>query len=161
MKKRPLTLTAGILGTVAAAFYTVICLLAAFGVGLVTDVNNSINETPGANAVLGFVMIIMIILTAFCVVSLVLNAISISGFACTPEKYVRKRGVIITAIVFNILVALYILYSVFVSFSILNLLIGIVLVAASVLYIVDLCLEKKRVAPETTPNDDQTPTPVQ
>ena len=159
MKKRPLTLTAGILGTVASAFYTVLCLLATFGVGILADAGSDLNATPGATAVLGFAMVIMIILVAICVVTLVLNAVSISGFGCTPENFTKKRGVIITAIVFNLLVFLYILYSVIISFSILNLVIGIVLVAATVLYIVDLCLEKKRVAANGSSGDENQQNP--
>lgn len=139
MKKRPMTLIAGILGTLAFSGYVIttlaINLLAVFAAGVADDIGSELGA-----AVLGLSAIMMMAMAVIFIVPLILNACSISGFKASPEKYAKKKGVIIAAIVFNFLAAI----GCFVIPSIENIIIGVVLIACAVLYIVDLALENKR-----------------
>lgn len=134
--KRVMTLVAGLLGLVFDAIFSVFMII-----GLVAVMDMLGGEKGSATFA-----IIAILEIALGVVSLILNAVSISAFACSAEKYRKKRGLIITTIVFNFLLALLLLLTVFTSASLVTVLVLIASIVAVVLYIVDLCLEGKRVA---------------
>lgn len=141
MKKRALTLTGGILGTIVTAVITVLLTIAALGtLGLTATVGYA-----AAGVVLG---VIMLIFVAFSVTALVLNAVSITAWNGDAQKYAKRRPVIITAVVFNLLLVLYFIYNMAVAgpnaVAIVESIIFIVgLALASIFYIVDLCNENK------------------
>ena len=140
--KRPMTLVAGILGTVFHAIYTLFTLLGISVLIAALGVASDAGYTDSA-AGLGIMFAIFTIIgLALSVTALVLSACSIGCFKADAAKYRKKRGLIITAIVFNALVGIFGL----INFSIWNIFVFLAMVAAIVLYIVDLCLEKKRVA---------------
>ncbi len=125
-----------ILGTVFDAIFSVIMLI---GLTAILEV------AEGATGTATFT-VVAIITIALGVIALVFNAICISGFSCKPETYRKKRGLIITAVVFNFLLALILLITVFNSPQVINILVLLSSIAAGVLLIVDLALENKRVA---------------
>ena len=136
--KRPMTLIGGILGTVFQCFlvYEAFVLAVVFGELLGSD--------TGSEGVL--IMSLIIILLGACVIALVFNAITIAQWAKSPSDFKKKRGYTIAAIVLNFIIVGFALIGFSTSAQITFLaaieLIG--LVAASILMIVDLCLEKKR-----------------
>ena len=136
--KRILTLLAGIVGTVFQAIWSLLMLI---GIAAIFEILSGA-DVEGT----GLLAIIALLEIALGVVALVLNAVSITGFSCTAEKYSKKKGLIITATVFNFLLALLLLISTFSSPNAINILVMIASVVAGVLYIVDMCLEKKRLA---------------
>lgn len=147
--KRPMTLAAGIVATVLNALYVVLTM---FSISIIIAALTSVAGGETA-AVATYVAIVTLISLAVVVVTLVLNAVAITGYKCDAEKYRRKRGVIIAAIVFNmILTVLLIVGMAGGAVGWLDILLLIGSVAASVLYIVDLCLEKKRVAAPVVEN---------
>ncbi|MCM1289454.1 MAG: hypothetical protein NC132_02230 [Corallococcus sp.] len=134
--KRIMTLVGAIIGVVFDAIFSLIMLI---GIA-------AILELLGGEAGATLVAIVGILETALGVVALVFNAIAISGFACTHEKYAKKRGLLITAVVFNFVLAMLLLISLCTSFTALILFVFLASVAAGVLLIVDVCMESKRVA---------------
>lgn len=152
--KRGLTLAGGIIGTVVNAVMSGLLALAAIAMlGLTAGIAGSGDSAAGAVAgayavVLGGIMMIMV---AFAVTALVLNAVAITAWNGDAAKYRKRRGVVITAIVFNLLLVLYYIYNVAVAGANLiaiveSVIFILALAATSVFYIVDLCLEKKRLA---------------
>ncbi len=152
--KRPLALTAYLLSTISMAIYVLLYLIGTIKIFTWAD---------GFN----FSIIFILLITAIFGVTLALNAASISTFKASPEKYKKKKATAVTAIVFNFITVLLLFISLvamsssvgaFLIFPIVALILNdafiaivvIVLVcvlAASILAIVDLCLENKRVAP--------------
>ena len=139
--KRVMNLIGTIIGTVFDAIYTVIMLL---GVTLILQalgmVNESVEGAEGLSAIVGILMLLVVI---FGVVALALNAACIGAYSWKHEKYVKKRGVLIAAIVFNVLLGLLVILS---STEVFAILVFIASLAAATLIIVDMCLEGKRVA---------------
>ena len=137
--KRPMTLTASILGTVMHALYTISELIM---FALVIDLMGGSSVDSSST----IVIVAMVIAMLLSIVSLVFNALSIPSWNKSPAIFRKKRGLVITAIVFNFIVVLLILISCFTSaVGVLDVILMLVIVASSVLYIVDLSIEKKRV----------------
>lgn len=105
----------------------------------------------GANGS-ALVAIIGILETALGVAALIFNAIAITGFSCSPEKYAKKRGLLIAAAVLNFVLAILLLISLCTAFTAMVLVVFLASLAAGVLLIVDICLESKRVANATPVN---------
>ena len=157
--KRPLALTAYLLATCSLALYTVLYLVGIFRILAWAD-------GFGATTILIFAI------TAIYAVALALNAASISTFKATPEKYKKKKGTAIAAIVFNFIAIVFLIislagltseigaffalpmfilvnnYAVFIAILVITLL---CVLAATVLAIVDLALEKNRVSANQKP----------
>ncbi len=154
--KRNNTVIATILGTVANAYQLVINLISVFAIfGLLADAG------AGASvAAMLTVIIITILMLAVLVVAFVLTCRIFKYMNETPEVYKSKKGLIIAAIVFNFLVVLLLCIGGFegsIFGIIMNVLSILLLVATNVLYIVDLCLEKNRVA---NMSSEESSTPV-
>lgn len=137
--KRPMTLTAGILATVMHSVYTIFELIVFAAL---------IDAVAGAGSGAATVVVIMGLTLALSVVSIVFNAIAITAWNKDAERFIKKRGMVITAIVFNFIVALFIIIGMiaYAAVGVVDVLLLLVCIASNVLYIVDLCLEKKRVA---------------
>ena len=137
--KRPLTLTSAILGTVFQG------ILALESIILFIAMMDLVAGATGA----GTLAIVMIITIAIAVLGLIFNILSIPTWNKAPEVFRKKRGVIITAIVFNLLIVVLSLIGYAdegATVNFLSILMLLCLIAASVMYIVDLATEKKRVA---------------
>lgn len=162
--KRGLTLAGGIIGTIVnagvIAFVGITLVPAMFVVGTVAgSATGSTSADAAVGALAGltgmFLVLLIIASLAFAIVALILNAVAIGAWHGDAEKYRRRRGVIIAAIVFNVFVIIYGL----VTFGVLyGSLIAAALVAVSVFYIVDLCLEKNRIAKAQAAQVVQAPT---
>ncbi len=140
--KRPMTLTAFIIGTVVQAIYACFSL---FTLTLVIDLLSASTETTGVVTVVALCLVEL----AFAVVSLVLNALAIKAWNKSPEFYTKGKGKIITATVFNFIMIVLLIIGIAGSTEgvpVLNILIILALIATNVLAYVDLGLEKKRVA---------------
>lgn len=137
--KRPLTLIGFILGTVMHSIYTVAEL---FLIALIIDLIVSAGATTSV-----FTAVILLITVALSIVSLIFNAIAISAWNKSPEGYRKKRGIIITAIVFNFIVVFFLVIGMTSgSVGVLDILLMLSIIAANVLAFVDLGREKRRVA---------------
>lgn len=96
-------------------------------------------------------LIIAAVLTLCAVVALVMNILVIKA-SKNAEKLRSKKRVVIATIVFNLVCGVYLVYTLLISFSILNFLNAAGLIAAAVLMIVDLVkLKKEPVAVVETP----------
>lgn len=141
--KRLNTMIATIIGTTANAIQLIINLVAFLAiVGALADLGN--DSAMVALTVIG----VSIILLAFIIVAFILTCRIFKYMNASSEVYASKKGLIISAIVFNFLVAILLFafgFSGNVSSIIINVLCALALIATNVLYIVDLCLEKNRV----------------
>ena len=133
--KRIMTLVGAIIGVVFDAIFSLLMLI---GIAALLELLDGVS----GSALIG---VIGILLTALGVVTLVFNAMAISVFSCDHEKYLNKRKFLITAIVMNFILALLSFIVMCVEFSAMYLLLFLASVAASVLIIVDMSLESKRV----------------
>ena len=157
--KRGLTLAGSIIGTVFSALSTLGAFLLVLGAFGLASLGGTVEEPEiaGAMVIVGGIYALAL---AFSVTCLDLNAICIKGYKADPEKYHRLRGTIIAAIVFNFLVVVSQIYSLFTTVGAFNIAIGVLvllaLVAANVFMIVDLCLEKKRLQANTITTTEAT-----
>ena len=161
--KRPLALTAYLLATVSLALFVVLYLV------------GTIRLLAWAGG-FGATTIIVFLVAAIYGVALALNAASISSFKASPAKYKKKKATAIAAIVFNFITVLLLFISLvamntsigaFLAFPLFALIpnngfIAILVIvllcvlAATVLAIVDLTLEKKRVYSNPKPAQPET-----
>ena len=91
---------------------------------------------------------IAVVLELFLITSLVLSCVTFGHVNGSPEKYEKRKGVTIATIVFNFLVVIMFIASCFESDAgtiVFALICAAALVAANVLYIMDLTQEKARV----------------
>ncbi|MBQ8444033.1 MAG: hypothetical protein IJX25_01590 [Clostridia bacterium] len=142
--KRVKTLVGGILGVVGVSIFTAVYL---FGLLLIFDILFS----SGASANEG-IIILTLLIAIFNIVTIILNACSISAWSKDKERYSKKKGLIITTIIFNFIVSFYDLYSLITAeeSGLTVMLIYIIAIAftlvANILFIIDLAQEKKRVS---------------
>lgn len=143
--KRINTMVATIMGTVANAYQLVVNLISAFALfGLLADISSGTSMAGVLPTILLILLFVAVIVVAF-----ILTCIIFKYMNATPETYKSKKGLIIAAIVFNFLVVILLCIGGFegaIFGIIMNVLSILLLVATNVLYIVDLCLEKGRVA---------------
>lgn len=133
--KRPLTLTSAILGTVFQG------ILSLSSVILFIELIDYLEGSA-----LTFVLLLTI---AIAVLGLIFNILSIPAWNKTPEVFRKKRGFIITAVVFNLVVVVLSLIGYAggeARVNILSILMLIGLTTASVMFIVDMAIEGKRAA---------------
>ena len=133
--KRPMTLVAGILGTVAQGIVSIL-----MAIGLVTI----LDFAGGADGTATLLFVGILELAVF-VVGLVMSIISITAWAKNPEGFKKKKGIMITAIVFDFIGAII----GFIVGSLFYILFALVLIAAAVLHIVDISIENSRVKKAT------------
>lgn len=143
--KRTKSLVASILGTVVTSILVLLFFFSIItAIGLLPS--NATNETEYAIWIM--VIAFLVVIELFLIVALVLNSVTFGHINGSPEKYAKRKGVTITTIVFNFLVMLILVAYCFYAkgFLIAVLLISAAtLIAANVLYIIDLTQEKERV----------------
>lgn len=133
--KRVMTLVGSIIGVVFDAIFSLIMLI---GITAILEM------LDGATGSIVFA-IVGILALSLGVVALVFNAMSIGAFSCSPEKFAQKRKFLITAIVLNFVLALLLLISLCGTFNAFNMIVFLASIAAAVLIIVDLSIERGRV----------------
>lgn len=145
--RRILSFIGSILGTIFSVINTIIMFLSVL---LIFDILSS-GAILQPTAVIGLVIIVVVF--ACSVTALVLNICSIVA-SKNAETLRNKKRVVITAVVFNLVCGAYLVYTLM-SFSIINFLNALGLIAASVLMIVDLVkLKKEPVAPVEAPAEN-------
>lgn len=153
--KRILTLVGAIMGIVYSAIGTALTLI--FFLVLWAFLN-------GPNVILA---IITVFVVGLAVTALVLDILATRCFACTAEQYAKRRKLLVTTVVFNLLPSSSLLFLFLTGiaefyFFVPAILLGIV---SSILLAVDIRREKDRVeklpvdAPHTPPTPPATPTP--
>lgn len=147
--KRPLTLSAFIIGTVFCSFYTIMIILSITMVSAVLD-------AAGAGYAAGAVYGVLVVELLFMVASLVLNAIAITAWNKDAEGYNKKKGVIIAAVVLNFISIAFYFVSSFMDLSgiAMAIIAMITLIVTNVLALIDLANEKKRIAQATAVTPD-------
>lgn len=138
--KRVLTLIGTILGGLVDAAYCVFMLLG------ITVLLSLFGNSDGG-AVLAVIGILEI---AIGLVALILNLVCTSAFACDNDRYTKKLALIISAIVFNVLLGAFLIFGLTSNLSVIFLIICIVSFVVPIFYIIDLCLEKRRVEKANT-----------
>lgn len=124
--KRPLTLSGAIIGTVANAVLTIVFIY-----------NAAICLSYGAE--LTSVGILCLVECLFSLTALVLDIFSILAWNKDFNGYKKRKGIIITSVVFDFLPTLYLIL----NFIVVNLIFALALIAANVLKIIDLARENK------------------
>ena len=138
--KRVLTLTGTIISTVAFSIYSIFNLL-------IFIASLSLAEFAGAGVVIAIAGIDL----AFAITCLVLNAVSISTWNKSPELYKKKKGIIISTMVFNYIyivlgIISLIIMNPTVAGRVLTILLIICVIVANVLITVDFANESKNAA---------------
>lgn len=139
--KRPLTLTGAILGVVANAINAVYFIISLIILG-------DIAAYAGAYLPAG-IIVVYVLLLGISIAGLVLSILTIKTWNKDSETYRKKKGLIITSIVFNFVSTLFLLTCVFISAGsviVYYIILMLMIMAAGVLCLVDLCLEGKRSA---------------
>lgn len=148
--KRTKSLVASILGTIANAVQVVINLIGFFAViTLLSFISEGTSSEE--QAVIIFMVLIMVVLILVLITALVLSCVTFGYINGSHEKWTKRRGVTITTIVFNFLVVGLLLFSLLISteVSALDIVFNIItmgmIIAANVLYIIDLATEERKV----------------
>jgi len=128
--KRPLTLTGGILATVGNAVMTVLSVI-----GFIALIPY-IGELVSAGG-LG-VLIIAVLQLAVFVLGLIFSILALCKCNKAPAEFKKSKAIV--AIVFNFIATVLC----FIAGGTLNILLGLVILAGAVLFIVDLAREGKR-----------------
>ena len=140
--KRPLTLTGGLLGIVSHAVILIFSLINIIAAIAVLGAGSSAGASASSLAAVGTLMFVFLaIAIVIGIIGLVFNIISITTWNKDAEIFKAKKGKTITALVFNFLGIIAVFLVMNVIFAVIMML---VLIAAAVLQIVDVCLEKKR-----------------
>ena len=137
--KRALTLTGAILGLVGGAFLSIIYLITL--IGTIELMSYGYGAGP---------LVLAIILVAVSVLGLVFSAVCIAPWNKSAEDYKKKKGMIITAVVFNFISTLATLIMLIAGSSgwvVILMILGMLLaIASAVLLLVDVCAESGRTA---------------
>lgn len=146
--KRNLSLIAIIMATVVFAIQLILNIMD-FVVIISALSAYSGDFTSVEMASLAMVLALYIFLLAFIVVAFILTILMFKYVNASPEEYAKKKGTTIAAIVFNFLVMILLVIS-FIGASnvgtlIFSIICFIALVVATVMIIVDLATEKKKV----------------
>ena len=164
--KRVLTYIGSIFGGIAGGFclasqiynlIAVIPLLALLGES--SGVVAGADGATFASGIIIFAFILLIFDVALGVTTCVLNEICYHKLCkVSKEEFAKRKGVVISAIVFNFITAAFMIIGIFVSVTgIISIVINVILIGffitSGILYIVDLCKEKNRVfeVPASTP----------
>ncbi len=135
--KRPMTLVASIIATV---FFGIEVFATFIGLVAVADLASSVGASLP-----GYFYAVMVITLLFVATSLVLNILCIPTWNKSFEIYRKRRGVHISTLVFNFLSVVMVLIGTS-EWTFYTVLFILAVVATIALYIVDLCLENKRMA---------------
>ena len=130
--KRPLTLTGGILGIVGNAIFSILLIIGLYLVG----------------GFMGNMIIIPILFLMIAITALILAIFVTIAYNKNAEVFKKRFGVIITSIVFNFIISVYLLITLFTTYGayiiVYLILFGVVLTAA-ILNLVDICRENGKV----------------
>lgn len=146
--KRTKSLVASILGTVANAIQAAWNVYGAMAMIIIL----SAITDPEAQGLIVVMCLIMVLLVLVLITALVLSCVTFKYINGSHELWTKRKGVTITTIVFNFLVVGLLLLSLFLSATevsalsiVFNVITMAMLIAANVLYIIDLATEEGKV----------------
>ena len=141
--RRVNSLVATIMGTVVHSVQVLIYL---YSLILAFSLIPSLGSDNGP--LIAYTVLTVFLFLAVFIVALVLTLLTFKYVNGSPELYAKKRATTIATIVFDLLVVILLLafgISSSIPSTVINVLSALIILASAVLYIVDLCLEKKRV----------------
>lgn len=145
--KRTKSLVGSILGTVANAIQTAWNV---YGVMAMIIILSAVTE-PEAQGLIVVMCLFMVLIVLVLITALVLSCVTFKYINGSHELWTKRKGVTITTIVFNFLVIGLLLVSLFLSTEVsalsivFNVITMAMLIAANVLYIIDLATEERKV----------------
>lgn len=150
--QRVKSLIAAIFSTVVNAIqvfangYTLFAFIAVLaGAGGVID--------PASMAMLVMMLLLMLVIVVLCIVALVFSCKSFFAYKADNETFMKRKKVIITTVVLNFIIAALFLISCFGTESVGSIILYVIsmvlLIAANVLYIIDMKQEKANTQKQT------------
>ena len=106
------------------------------------------------NAAIFMTAAVMIFTMIFCLLGLIFSAVSFKRVSMEPQKFEQNKGMLITVVVFDILVALLLCYGFVEGISATSVIYLVALIASVVLIIVDIARNKKLLTDATVSTAD-------
>lgn len=147
-KKRILTLIAGIVSSLLCVAYV------AFNVKPIMSNFMGMLMSVGNGSYAPFLKLISVFVTLSVIFG---NIKAMTMISSSHEFYKKKTNVIIMAIIYNVVMVAFMISNFTLKFEVLDLFVLLGSVAAAALYVVDMFLEKKRVAAETPAVEEKQP----
>ena len=148
--KRPYLLSGLIVNIICFAILSISGIINIFAVAAAL----SGVDVSGAESMIVFVFLVYILLLAFCILGIVFSAVSIARLRLSPSEFAKKRGMIITAFVFDIIIVVLILIGLISTFSVLSLIMALILICAAVFIMLDTLRNNKYVKEEQATAQD-------
>lgn len=148
--KRPYLLSGLIVNIICFAILSISCIINIFAVAAAL----SGVDVSGAEGTIVFVFLVYILLLAFCILGIVFSAVSITRLRLSPSEFAKKRGMIITAFVFNVIIVVLTLIGLISSFNVLSLIMALILICAAVFIMLDTLRNNKYVKEEQATAQD-------
>lgn len=148
--KRPYLLSGLIVNIICFAILSISCIINIFAVAAAL----SGVDVSGAEGTIVFVFLVYILLLAFCILGIVFSAVSITRLRLSPSEFAKKRGMIITAFVFNVIIVVLTLIGLISSFNVLSLIMALILICAAVFIMLDTLKNNKCVEEEQATAQD-------
>lgn len=128
-------------------------------------------ETNFMDSILIIIIGVYAIIMIFALLGLIFSAVSLSRCNLAPTSFYEKKGIVIATLVFNILVTILFIISLFSAFNVVTLVILLLFVVSTIFIIVDLARnkklleaedkEKEEIKNETSPNKTESETKVE
>ena len=146
--KRPLFLAGLILIIIAMAYFTISVGWTLFFLDLIFAIAKDTGGTVDGSATL--VTIVFVILLAVSICAIVFSAIGLKRISLPTDEFKAKKGVITVSLVLSLIVFCIIIWQLFSSFSVLNLIANVCLAIGVILLIVGLRKHKKAISQTKT-----------
>lgn len=139
--KKPFLLAGLVINIVAFSIYIIDCLIGIFA--LATALSEYANDPTFQTAAV-IVLLSFILILAFSITGVVFSSVCIPRYKLEPEKFAKKKGMILTVFIFDIIVVvLSIIGFCTGSFSILGLFIVLALIVGAVFIMMDYSKNRK------------------
>ena len=148
-QSRPFLLTGLILSLLA---YIAIFISYLFSIVAVTGL---LGDLAVVDTAVMLVIVMAILIMIFALLGLIFASVSISRWKLSPQEFAGKKGLIITTFVFNVIIAVLLLVSLFSTFDVFTLVLLLVMVLAAVFIMVDVAKNKKLLTETQTAQQSQ------
>ena len=142
--KRPFLLAGLIINIVCFAILSILSLVLVFAAAQVLSDLSDINASDTGAAV--FVMAIYILILAFCVLGLVFSAVSITRVKLSPVEFNRRKGMVLTSFIFDIIIIVFTIIGLTSGFDVLSFIMALCLICAAVFIMLDYAKNPKLMA---------------
>lgn len=143
-----------ILSLALFAYYTISSFI---GMTAVFSILGTVGADPTFNAAGAITIGIMVLMTIFGLLGVIFSAISFTRVGMDPEKFANKKGLPITIVVFDFILAFFILVGFASGFDVLSLFCLFGFIAAAVLILVDIVKNKKLIENPAPISEEQKP----